>query len=37
VLRDALMRHPSRRRRTHAVPVALGDSGQVLTWLDVFG
>ncbi len=37
VVRDALMRHPSQRRRTRAVPVALGTSGQVLTWIDVFG
>ena len=37
VVRDALMRHPSQRRRTRAVPVALGDGGQVLTWIDVFG
>ena len=37
IVRDALMRHPSQRRRTRAVPVALGDGGQVLTWIDVFG
>ncbi len=37
VVRDALMRHPSLRRRTRAVPLALGPSGQVLTWIDVFG
>ena len=37
VVRDALMRHPSQRRRTRAVPVALGTGGQVLTWIDVFG
>lgn len=37
VVRGALMRHPSQRRRTRAVPVALGTSGQVLTWIDVFG
>jgi hypothetical protein len=36
VVRGALMRHPSLRRRTRAVPVALGSSGQVLTWIDVF-
>jgi hypothetical protein len=36
VVRDALRRHPSLRRRTRAVPVALGTSGQVLTWIDVF-
>lgn len=37
VVRAALMRHPSQRRRTRAVPVALGTGGQVLTWIDVFG
>jgi len=37
VVRDALMRHPSQRRRTRAVPVALGGGGRVLTWIDVFG
>jgi hypothetical protein len=37
VVRDALLRHPSQRRRTRAVPVALGSGGQVLTWIDVFG
>jgi hypothetical protein len=37
IVRDALMRHPSQRRRTRAVPVALGAGGQVLTWIDVFG
>jgi hypothetical protein len=37
VVRSALMRHPSPRRRTRAVPLALGASGQVLTWIDVFG
>ena len=37
VVRDALLRHPSQRRRTRAVPVALGTGGQVLTWIDVFG
>jgi hypothetical protein len=36
VVRGALMSHPSQRRRTRAVPVALGASGQVLTWIDVF-
>jgi len=36
VVRAALMRHPSLRRRTRAVPLALGASGQVLTWIDVF-
>jgi len=37
IVRDALLRHPSQRRRTRAVPVALGGGGQVLTWIDVFG
>lgn len=37
VVRDALLGHPSLRRRTRAVPVALGAGGQVLTWIDVFG
>ncbi len=37
VVRDALSRHPSMRRRTRAVPVALGPGGRVLTWIDVFG
>ena len=37
VVREALLRHPSQRRRTRAVPVALGAGGQVLTWIDVFG
>lgn len=37
VVRDALVRHPSMRRRTRAVPVTLGAGGRVLTWIDVFG
>lgn len=37
VVRSALMSHPSSRRRTRAVPVALGAGGRVLTWIDVFG
>jgi hypothetical protein len=36
VVRDALQRHPSLRRRTRAVPVKLGSGGHVLTWIDVF-
>jgi hypothetical protein len=36
VVREALQRHPSPRRRTRAVPVKLGSGGQVLTWIDVF-
>jgi hypothetical protein len=37
VVREALMRDPSPRRRARAVPVALGAGGQVITWIDVFG
>lgn len=36
VVRDALLRHPSLRRRTRAVPLAVGPSGHVITWIDVF-
>ncbi len=36
VVRAALLRHPSLRRRTRAVPVAIGAGGRVLTWIDVF-
>jgi hypothetical protein len=36
VVRAALLGHPSLRRRTRAVPVAIGPGGQVLTWIDVF-
>ena len=36
VVRAALRSHPSVRRRTRAVPVAVGSGGQVLTWIDVF-
>ncbi|MEA2150533.1 MAG: hypothetical protein QOD69_2363 [Solirubrobacteraceae bacterium] len=37
VVREALMSHATPRRRTRAVPVALGGGGRVLTWIDVFG
>ena len=37
VVRAALMSHTTPRRRTRAVPVALGAGGRVLTWIDVFG
>jgi hypothetical protein len=37
VVRAALMSHATPRRRTRAVPVALGSGGRVLTWIDVFG
>ena len=36
VVKDALQRHPSLRRRTRAVPVAVGAGGRVITWIDVF-
>lgn len=36
VVRTALLSHPSVRRRTRAIPVAIGPGGQVLTWIDVF-
>jgi len=36
VVRAALLSHPSQRRRTRAVPLAIGPGGQVLTWIDVF-
>ena len=37
VVRSRLSQHASLRRRTRAVPVALGMGGRVLTWIDVFG
>jgi len=37
VVRSRLQQHESPRRRTRAVPVALGMGGRVLTWIDVFG
>jgi hypothetical protein len=37
VVRTALLSHATPRRRTRAVPVALGAGGRVLTWIDVFG
>jgi len=37
VVRAALASHTTPRRRTRAVPVALGAGGRVLTWIDVFG
>jgi hypothetical protein len=36
VVRSALMTHTTPRRRTRAVPVALGAGGRVLRWIDVF-
>jgi hypothetical protein len=37
VVRTSLLSHATPRRRTRAVPVALGAGGRVLTWIDVFG
>jgi hypothetical protein len=37
VVRAALLTHAQPRRRTRAVPVAVGPGGRVLTWIDVFG
>lgn len=37
VVRDSLLRHPSLRRRTRAVPVTLGTNERVLAWIDAFG
>jgi hypothetical protein len=34
VVRAALLSHAMPRRRTRAVPVALGADGRVLTWID---
>ena len=34
VVRAALLTHAMPRRRTRAVPVALGAGGRVLTWID---
>ena len=36
VVRAALIRRPSLRRRTRSVPVHLGDTARVLEWIDVF-
>jgi hypothetical protein len=36
VVRDVLMSQTTPRRRTRAVPLALGAGGRVLTWIDVF-
>jgi hypothetical protein len=36
VVREALMTHTTPRRRTRAVPLALGAGGRVITWIDVF-
>jgi hypothetical protein len=37
VVRAALMRRASLRRRTRTVPVYLGETARALTWIDVFG
>jgi hypothetical protein len=37
VVRGALMRRQSLRRRTRTVPVYLGESARALVWIDVFG
>ena len=37
VVRAALMRRASLRRRTRTVPVYLGESARALVWIDVFG
>lgn len=36
VVRAALTSHPSPRRRTRSIPLALGAGGRILTWIDVF-
>jgi hypothetical protein len=36
VVRTALQRRPSSRRRTRSVPVQLGESARVIEWIDVF-
>jgi hypothetical protein len=37
VVRAALQRHPSLRRRARTVPVHLGETARVIEWIDVFG
>jgi hypothetical protein len=37
VVRRALLTHAVPRRRTRAVPLALGAGGRVLTWIDAVG
>lgn len=36
-VRAALITHPSQRRRTRAVPVAIGAGGRIVRWIDIFG
>jgi len=37
VVRAALMRRPSLRRRSRAIPVHVGDMPRPIEWIDVFG
>ena len=37
IVRGALMRRQSLRRRTRTVPVYLGETARALAWIDVFG
>ena len=37
VVRAALLSHTMPRRRTRAVPVAIGAGGRVLKWIDALG
>jgi hypothetical protein len=37
VVRDALSRRPSLRRRSRAIPVHVGDAPRPIEWIDVFG
>jgi hypothetical protein len=37
VVRAALLRRSSLRRRTREVPVYLGETARAVTWIDVFG
>jgi hypothetical protein len=36
IVRAALLRRPSRRRRARAVPVQLGETSRVIEWIEVF-
>jgi hypothetical protein len=36
IVRAALAGHPSLRRRTRAMPVAVGAGDKILNWIDVF-
>jgi hypothetical protein len=37
VVRAALLRRPSLRRRSRAIPVHVGDAPRPIQWIDVFG